>query len=119
MTSLSQAIRCQSKKIVKFVINLSLSFFNCESTSDFPEILAATYDNKQIPDVFTIWTTFYDTSVLPNLILKAESAYLAQAETIAYETIEKRRVNSFFFVNYLLEILYYKVYVLVLILSNN
>ena len=47
-------------------------FFDCESTSDLIDALATIYDRKTAAQPLTLYTTFYDLSVLHNLSSESE-----------------------------------------------
>ena len=69
----SDCTKVRHLRIVKFVIFESLILSNCESTCDLTDGPASIYDKKKFtPDLLTLFTTFYDVSVLFNLLSKAE-----------------------------------------------
>ena len=71
-TSQSHAIHSQSQKNREICDIRGFDFLNCESTRDSIDVPALIYDEKTVPDVFTLSMTFNDLSVSWNLFSKTE-----------------------------------------------
>ena len=94
MASQSRAIRSQSQIIVKFEKFMAQIFLNCESTSDWTDVIAWIYDRKTAVRHFE---TIHDVLRYLSLVKTLLKGQNAPAGINAYEIVGNRRVKNGYF----------------------
>ena len=79
MTSQSRASLPQSQKNRELGEIRAFDFFNFENTCDLTDGPASINNRKWTPDLFTLYTTFYDVSVLSYLFSKTEMSQFGES----------------------------------------